>query len=78
MLRRRAMRHFTDAAAAQLEQQAKEPACAYELVLDDGRLIQVPDYPALLKTIAQLEDESWTLRVRGDGNGSPQHSPRRE
>lgn len=66
------MRHFTDAAAAQLALDEQQTADApYELILADGRCIAVPDYPALAKAIAQLEVTSFRVRVREvtDGNG---------
>ena len=62
------MRHFTDAAAAQIELEDQRVDAPYELILEDGRHIAVPDYPALVKTIGQLQVSSFRVRVRETAN----------
>ena len=68
------MRHFTDAAAAELALDQQKPDAPYELILDDGRCIAVSDYPALVKTIAQLKVSSFRVRVRDNENGNGAHA----
>ena len=71
------MRHFTDATAAQLELEEHYLDASYELILDDGRRIEVPDYDALVKTIAQLEAPSWRVRVHEGANENGTRALRR-